>query len=186
MAKEAVAVFGSSQATPEAPHYRLAGELGRELALRGAEVRCGGYGGVMEAVATGVKQAGGKIVGCTLDWFRDTRIPFGGLDEIQESADLHERIDCLLRGARAAVVLPGGVGTLNELFWVWTLLLHDRDEGPQSLVLLGEPWEELLALLNRRFEFGDPILSLLQVALTPAEAAEIAWKGGLASEGEEP
>jgi uncharacterized protein (TIGR00730 family) len=175
MAKDCVAVFGSSQATPETPHYRLAGELGRELALRGAVVRCGGYGGVMEAVANGVKSGGGRIVGCTLEWFRATRIPFRGLDEIEESVDLHDRIECLLRGARGAVVLPGGVGTLNELFWVWTLLLHDRDEGPESLVLLGEPWPELLSFLARRFEFGDPILALVRVALTAGEAADIAW-----------
>jgi len=174
IAKTSVAVFGSSQALRSSPHYRLAGDLGRALGSRGAEVRCGGYGGVMEAVADGVKAGGGSVVGCTLAWFRDTREPYEHLDAIEEAADLHLRIDCLLRGARAAIVLPGGVGTFNELFWVWTLLLHDQDGGPEALVLLGEPWAELLAFLGRRFEFTDPIRQLVRVAATADEAAAIA------------
>jgi uncharacterized protein (TIGR00730 family) len=174
-ARSSVAVFGSSQATRGTPSYILAGDLGRELALLGAEVRCGGYGGVMEAVATGSRQAGGRVVGCTLDWFQQTRVPFSGLDETHECRNLHSRVECLLKGARGAVVLPGGVGTFNELFWVWTLLMHDRDEGPESLVLLGAQWDELLGFLSRRFEFGDPIRGLVRVALTAKEAAAMAW-----------
>jgi uncharacterized protein (TIGR00730 family) len=176
-ARSSVAVFGSSQAARGTPNYILAGDLGRELALLGAEVRCGGYGGVMEAVATGARQAGGQVVGCTLDWFQQTRVPFSGLDETHECRNLHSRIECLLKGARGAVVLPGGVGTFNELFWVWTLLMHDRDEGPESLVLLGAKWDELLAFLSRHFEFGDPIRGLVSVALTAKEAAAMAWQG---------
>ena len=170
-----VAVFGSSQAGRGTPHYALAGDLGRELALIGAEVRCGGYGGVMEAVATGARQGGGRVVGCTLDWFASSRTPFVGLDEVHECRNLHSRIECLLKGARGAVVLPGGVGTMNELFWVWTLLLHDRDEGPESLVLLGAQWDALLGFLSHHFEFGDPIRGLVRVALTGKEAAAMAW-----------
>lgn len=170
-----VAVFGSSQAGRGTPHYLLAGDLGHELAHLGAEVRCGGYGGVMEAVATGARQAGGRVVGCTLDWFRESRVPFSGLDEVHECRNLHSRIECLLKGARGAVVLPGGVGTLNELFWVWTLLMHDRDEGPESLVLLGAQWDELLGFLAHHFEFTEPIRGLVRVALTAKEAARMAW-----------
>jgi len=176
--KASVAVFGSSQAQRDSPHYRLAAELGAALARRGAEVRCGGYGGVMAAVSSGAKAAGGNVVGCTLGWFGETRVPGGHLDEIEEAPDLHARIECLLRGARGAVVLPGGVGTMNELFWVWTLLLFDRDPAPQSLVLLGEPWEELLALLGRRFEFSEPIRGLVSVARNAEDAAEIACGEG--------
>ena len=169
-----VAVFGSSQAPRDSPHYRLAGELGRALGARGVEVRCGGYGGVMKAVADGVKAGGGTVVGCTLAWFRETREPYEKLDGVEEALDLHARIDCLLRGARAAVVLPGGVGTMNELFWVWTLLLHDRDDGPEALILLGDPWRVLLDTLSRRFEFTEPIRQLVRVAENAEDAAAIA------------
>jgi uncharacterized protein (TIGR00730 family) len=175
MARDSVVVFGSSQAPRDSPHHRLAADLGVALARLGAEVRCGGYGGVMEAVASGAKGAGGRVVGCTLGWFAGSRASNAHLDEVHEAPNLHARIECLLRGARGAVVLPGGVGTLNELFWVWTLLLFDRDEGPQSIVLLGEPWEELLAVLTRRFEFPEPIRDLVQLTRSADEAAAIAF-----------
>jgi predicted Rossmann-fold nucleotide-binding protein len=128
----------------------------------------------MAAVSAGAKAAGGKVVGCTLGWFGETRVPGSHLDEIEEAPDLHARIDNLLRGVRGAVVLPGGVGTMNELFWVWTLLLFDRDPAPEALVLLGEPWEELIATLRRKFEFPEPIMGLIRVASDAEEAAEIA------------
>lgn len=175
MTKSSVAVFGSSKATHQSPHYRLARELGAALARRGATVRCGGYGGVMEAVTAGAREAGGTVVGCTLAWYTETRVPYSELSEVVEAGDLCERIKNLLAGARAAIVLPGGVGTLNELFWVWTLLTHDRDEDPDALVLLGEHWDELLDLLDRRFEFGPDLRGLVRTARDPEEAAAIAW-----------
>jgi uncharacterized protein (TIGR00730 family) len=173
MARDSVVVFGSSQASRESTHYRLAEDLGVALGKRGVEVRCGGYGGIMEAVAAGAKREGGTVFGCTLKWFAERRLPNSHLDQVHESANLHTRIECLLRGARGAVVLPGGVGTMNELFWVWTLLLFDRDEGPQSIALLGEPWAELLSLLGRSFEFDGPIRSLVSLAQTAEEAVAI-------------
>lgn len=173
MTTNSVAVFGSSQASSDSTHYRLAGDLGAVLARRGAEVRCGGYGGVMEAVAAGAKREGGSVFGCTLKWFSESRIPNRHLDQVHEAANLHTRIECLLRGVRGAVVLPGGVGTMNELFWVWTMLLLDRAEGPQAIALLGEPWAELMSVLSRSFEFEAPIRSLVSLAATPEEAADI-------------
>lgn len=175
MTKTSVAVFGSSKAERDSPHYRIARDLGAALARRGAVVRCGGYGGIMEGVAQGARVAGGTVVGCTLAWYKETRVPSSALSEVVEAGDLCERIENLLSGTRAAIVLPGGVGTMNELFWVWTLLTHDRDEDPDALVLLGEHWEELLDLLDRKFEFGPDLRGLLRIAHDPEEAAAIAW-----------
>ena len=179
MSAVSVAVFGSSQATNAAPHYRLAESLGRALAKRGAIIRCGGYGGIMEGVASGAKSEGGRVVGCTLRWFAEAsaRVPNTFLDEVHESPDLHARLRCLLGGTRAAIVLPGGVGTLNELLWVWTLLMFDRDDGPQGLVVLGDQWKELLDFLKLRFEVNDAVLSLITIAKDPEDAARLACGG---------
>lgn len=175
MTKSSVAVFGSSKAPPGSALRRLAVEVGGALARRGAVVRCGGYGGVMEAVTQGARAAGGKVVGCTLSWFRETRVPCSQLSEVCEADSLAERIGNLLTGTRGAIVLPGGVGTLNELFWVWTLMTNEHREGPDALVLLGEPWNDLLDLLDRRFEFGPDLRRLLHVARDPEDAARLAW-----------
>ena len=168
-----MAVFGSSRSLPGTPNYVLAHDLGAALGRRGAEVRCGGYAGVMQGVAEGVRSVKGRAVGCTLDWFADTRVPNEHLDEELPAPDLAARIDLLLRGASAAIALPGGVGTLNEVFWVWTLLLHGKAEG-RKLVLLGDPWQDLMELLVRRFEADPPVRNLVTLASSVEEAADLA------------
>lgn len=177
MTKRSVAVFGSSRTLPGDPLYCLARDLGRALAGRGVEVRCGGYAGVMEGVALGVKEAGGWIVGCTIDWFADSREPNSAMDELRPSSDLASRLRCLLDGAGAAIALPGGVGTLNEVFWLWTLLMHGRGEG-RPLILLGEPWNDLVALLSGRFEMDPPVRELARIASSVEEAADMACGTG--------
>lgn len=168
-----VAVFGSSRAAPRSPTYELARELGGALARRGATVRCGGYAGVMQAVAEGARASGGRVVGCTLEWFADARTPNPHLDEVLDAPNLSARIDSLLEGTRAAVALPGGIGTLNELFWVWTLLLHGKADG-RRLIALGAEYLDLMQLLTQRFEVDPPIRDLVHVAASVDEAADLA------------
>ncbi len=172
----AVAVFGSSRAGPETPAYSLALDLGRALARRGAEVRCGGYGGVMEAVSRGAREGGGRVVGCTLAWPGESRGANPYLTEEIPCASLDARIAAILEGTRGAVALHGGVGTLNELLWLWTLLLHGRGDG-RALVLLGEAYAELLDFLGRRFEVDARVRGLVRVARGAEEAAALACGG---------
>jgi len=168
-----VAVFGSSRAGVGSPNYELAREVGAALARRGAEVRCGGYAGVMAGVSEGARAAGGRVVGCTIDWFADTRTPNEHLDEVVPATDLPARIAQLLHGTSAAIALPGGVGTLNELFWVWTLLLHGKGEG-RKLIALGAPYLDLMQVLEQRFEVDPPIRALVHLAASVDEAVEMA------------
>ena len=170
---KSVAVFGSSRSGPGTPPYALALELGRAFARRGAEVRCGGYGGAMEAVSRGAREAGGRVVGCTLAWEGETRRANPYLSEEIPCASLEARLAALLAGTGAAVVLPGGVGTLNEMFWVWTLLLHGRD-ADRALVLLGDSYGEFLEFLGRRFEVDSRVRALVHVTGTVEEAVSAA------------
>ncbi|HYR52140.1 MAG TPA: LOG family protein [Candidatus Dormibacteraeota bacterium] len=174
--EKAVVVFGSSRSGVGSPNYVLSRELGDALGRRGAEVRCGGYAGVMEGVAEGAKAAGGRVVGCTLDWFEDTRRPNGYLDEVLPAPDLPRRLELLLQGTSAAIALPGGIGTLNEVFWLWTLLLHGKGGG-RKLILLGTPWLDLMMMLENRFEVDPPIRALVHLAASAEEAAEVACGG---------
>jgi hypothetical protein len=173
MTRRSVVVFGSSRVLPGNRTYDLARELGMALGRRGIEVRCGGYAGTMEGVAEGARAANGRVVGCTLDWFADTRAPNEHLDEVIGSPDLSTRIEILLEGTGAAIALPGGIGTLNEVFWLWTLLLHGKGAG-RKLILLGEPWPELMDLLVKKFEMDPPIRDLVLLAATAEEAADLA------------
>ena len=173
MTQRSVVVFGSSRALPESATCRLARELGMALGRRGAEVRCGGYAGVMQGVAEGAREAKGRVVGCTLDWFADTRVPNEHLDQVLCAPDLATRIELLLEGTAAAIALPGGVGTLNEVFWLWTLLLHRQGKN-RRLILLGAQWLDLMELLERRFEVDPPIRALVHLAASVEEAADLA------------
>jgi hypothetical protein len=173
MTRRSVVVFGSSRALPGNPTYELARELGAALGRRGAEVRCGGYAGVMAGVAEGAKAANGRVVGCTLDWFADTRATNEHLDQVIGSPDLSTRIENLLEGTGAAIALPGGIGTLNEAFWLWTLLLHGKGGG-RKLILLGAQWLDLMELLESRFEVDAPVRALVHLAASVEEAADLA------------
>lgn len=171
-----VVVFGSSRVPPGSPVHADALALGRALAARGLEVRCGGYGGVMEAVARGAREAGGRVVGCTLSWPGESREPNPWLTEIVSNASLDDRVAALLRGTRAAIAMHGGVGTLNELLWTWTLLLHGV-EPHRRLVLLGPAYAELLRFLEARFEVDGRSRSLVLVAASVEEAVALACAG---------
>jgi uncharacterized protein (TIGR00730 family) len=173
LTNRSVVVFGSSRSLPGDPNYRLAHELGMALARRGAEVRCGGYAGVMQGVAEGAKAANGRVVGCTLDWFAGARSPNEHLDEVLPAPDLPTRIEHLLEGTGAAIALPGGIGTLNEVFWLWTLLLHGQG-AKRKLILLGAQWLDLMQLLEQRFEADPSIRALVHLAASVDEAADVA------------
>jgi uncharacterized protein (TIGR00725 family) len=170
---KSVVVFGSSRAKLGSREYTRGVELGAALAHRAVEVRCGGYGGLMEAVSRGAREAGGRVVGCTLSWAGESRAPNAWLSEVVPSPSLGARMEELLRGTSAAIALHGGVGTLNEFFWVWTLLLHGV-EAERKLVLLGDSYRELAELLAKRFEVEDAVRGLLHHAATTEEAVELA------------
>jgi len=180
-AAESVVVFGSSRVPPGSPVHADALALGRALAARGVEVRCGGYGGVMEAVARGAREAGGRAVGCTLSWPGESRGPNPWLTEVVPCASLDARVATLLRGTRAAIAMHGGVGTLNELLWTWTLLLHGV-EAHRRLILLGPSYRELLEFLSTRFEVDERARALVHAADSVPDAVALACGGPTGSD----
>ena len=116
-----VAVFGSARTRPEAPEYALARQVGATLGGHGFTVITGGGPGAMEAANRGAQEAGGMSVGLTID------LPFEqGLNPwLDLSVRFHyffARKIMFVRYSSAFVVLPGGFGTLDELFEALTLI----------------------------------------------------------------
>ena len=132
-----ITVYGSGD--PPAEVQRLAEELGRGIALRGWTLRNGGYGGTMSAAARGAREAGGGVVGVTCSAFARPA-PNEFVSETIETADLFQRLARLIQGADAFVALPGGTGTLTELFLTWELMAKGLVET-RPLCLLGGAWE---------------------------------------------
>src|SRR5947208_6069956 len=117
-----IAVFGSSTVQPDEPAWRLAYDLGRALAEAGADIMTGGYSGVMEACSRGAHEAGGHVIGVTVELFEKRGPANRWVKERVHTADLFDRLRQIVERADGFVALPGSLGTLTEVFLTWTLL----------------------------------------------------------------
>jgi len=148
-----VTVFGSSRPLEGEADYEEARVLGRALAKHGFSVCSGGYGGVMEAVSRGAKEAGGKTYGVTADFFNTAKLN-RWIDEEVRMKTWEERLFELIRRADAFVASKGGTGTLVELAVVWEML--NKAVMPQKpFAVLGHFWEPVLDRV-RQVELGHP------------------------------
>jgi uncharacterized protein (TIGR00730 family) len=138
----AVTVFGSARFGEGTPEYDLGVELGRELARAGFTVITGGGPGLMEAANRGAFEAGGRSIGCNIVLpHEQSANPY--LDHFIDFDHFFVRKVMLVKYSSAFVALPGGFGTLDEMFEAATLI-QCRKIGPFPLLLLGERyWEGL-------------------------------------------
>jgi uncharacterized protein (TIGR00730 family) len=142
----AVTVFGSARFTEESPNYKVGMEVGRELARAGLAVITGGGPGLMEAANRGAHEGGGVSIGCNLilpgeqatNQYVDSVIPFHYY---------FVRKVMLLKYSCAFVYLPGGFGTLDELFEAARLIQCGKI-GPFPLMLLGSAfWRNVMEVM---------------------------------------
>src|ERR1700683_3055906 len=133
-----VTVFGSSRLHAGDAHYTQAHELGAALAAKGFVVCSGGYGGVMEAVSRGAKEAGGRTLGVTAQFFRAATNPW--VDEEIRVKTWKERLFELIKRGHGYVACPGGTGTLVELAVVWEML-NKGAMRKRPLVALSDFWQ---------------------------------------------
>ncbi len=168
-----VTVFGSSRPRPGEPDYEEARALGGALAGRGFVVCSGGYGGVMEAASRGAKEAGGRTLGVTAEFFRSRTNAW--VDEEVRVKTWQERLFELVRRGHAYVACRGGTGTLVELAVVWEML--NKGVMPaKPFVVLGEFWRPILERVREveqghASSWGEASNRLVHIAPTPAEAA---------------
>ncbi len=132
-----VAIFGSARTKPEHPHYWQAVEIGEKLARAGYGVITGGGPGIMEAGNKGAKQGEGVSVGLNID------LPFEQFHNIYIDRDHYLEFDyffvrkvIFVKYSQAFVIMPGGFGTLDELFEAMTLV-QTRKIAKRPIVLLG-------------------------------------------------
>jgi uncharacterized protein (TIGR00725 family) len=141
MAERIVTVFGSSRPKDGDAEYEEARALGSALAERGFAVCSGGYGGVMEAVSRGAKDARGKTYGVTAEFFG--RGPNEWIDVEVRKKGWEERLFELIRIGDGFVACKGGTGTLVELAVVWEML-NKSAMSVKPFVVLGEFWQPIL------------------------------------------
>ena len=144
-----VTVFGSARFTEENSYYGLAQEIGGRLAKKGFAVMTGGGPGIMEAANRGAHEAGGRSIGCNIQLpFEQSPNPY--LDIFVDFRYFFVRKLMLVKYSHAFVLMPGGFGTMDEIFETATLIqTHKIRDFP--LVLVGTHyWDELLDFMRRR------------------------------------
>ncbi len=148
-----VTVFGSARFREDHPHYQLAREMGGRIARAGFTVMTGGGPGIMEAANRGAREAGGRSVGCNILLPMEQQ-PNPYLDRFVTFKHFFVRKVMLVKYSYAFVVLPGGFGTLDEIFETATLIQTGKISN-FPLVLMGEEyWRDLRELLERMVRAG--------------------------------
>jgi uncharacterized protein (TIGR00730 family) len=161
--RRGISVFGSARTVPGSEHYELARAVGRGLAQRGSEVITGGGPGSMEAANRGAHEAGGRSIGLNIE------LPFEQKpnEYLDLSLDFHyffTRKVVFVRYSNAFVVVPGGFGTLDELFEALVLVqTHKIVSFP--VVLVGTAfWTPLLDWIRDRL-VGEGMIAATDVEL---------------------
>ena len=168
-----ITVFGSSRPHENDADYAEARALGTALAQKGFVVCSGGYGGVMEAVSRGAKEAGGRTLAVTAEFFRAKANRW--VDEEIRVAGWQDRLFELVRRGDGYVACKGGTGTLVELAVVWEMI-NKRVMSGKPFVALGEFWRPIVERVREveaaGSKWGESNGPLIEIVSSPMDAAE--------------
>lgn len=171
-----ISVFGSARTKPDNKYYQLAVDVSRLLAEGGYGVITGGGPGIMEAGNKGAQEGGGKSVGLNIDLpFEQNHNPYIDPEHNLEFDYFFVRKVMFVKYAQGFVVLPGGFGTLDELFEALTLI-QTKKINNRPVVLIGrEYWTGLMdwlktSMLEMESNISPKDLDLIQIVDTAEEA----------------
>ena len=151
-----VTVFGSSRIGEDSPEYRLGMELGQALAKMGYSVLTGGGPGVMEAVNRGAHEANGHSAGINI-FLPDEQMANPYIEPAITMNHFFVRKVLLLKYSTAFIFMPGGFGTLDELFETVTLV-QTKKIAPFPVILIGkEFWSGLMEWIHAKLKEGNLI-----------------------------
>ena len=152
---KSVCVYCGSSSEVDPRHRAAAAALGARLAARGVTlVYGGGRVGLMGLMADACLQAGGQVIGVIPEFLRSREVGHGAVTELVVVDNMHERKQAMFERSDGFVILPGGLGTLDETFEVLTwkqLRLHDK---PIVVVDVAGYWRPLAALVDHVIREG--------------------------------
>lgn len=172
----AVTMFGSARIPASHRFYKMARSTAAAFARAGYSVITGGGPGLMEASNRGARDAGGRSIGCNITLpFEQQPNPY--LDSYMEFEFFHVRKHMLRKASSAIILLPGGLGTLDEIFEALTLMQTSKSRVVPVIVMGSEFWKPLRSfmqdamLAHGTISRGD--LSLFTITDDPADAVSI-------------
>lgn len=177
----AVCVFCASASSLERRWLDLAAEFGKALGPRGHTlVSGGGRVGMMGAVADAARASGAHTLGVIPQYLVDLEVADTAADELIVTTDMGERKNIMIERSDAFITLPGGLGTLDELFEVWTTATLDLHVKPIILLNTSGFYDGLLSWLDRLADtefVRRPALSQLTVVDTVEAALDAVEPG---------
>lgn len=142
-----VTVFGSARFPAGHRWYELAREMGGRIAEEGFTVMTGGGPGVMEGANRGAREAGGRSIGCNIELPFEQQ-PNAYLDQFLEFRYFFVRKVMLIKYSYGFVVLPGGFGTMDEIFETATLIQTGKISGFPLILMGSDYWRDLFELFR--------------------------------------
>ncbi|MBO6514071.1 MAG: TIGR00730 family Rossman fold protein [Phycisphaerales bacterium] len=171
-----VTVFGSARFDENHQYYKLAQQTGTALAKAGYAVMTGGGPGIMEAANRGAKEGQGLSLGCNIELPMEQH-PNPYLDRFVDFNYFFVRKVMLVKYSTAFIVMPGGFGTLDEVFETLVLIQTKKIERFPIIVMGKEFWSHLQTFIDNALIQGrtiDPIdIDLVQWTDDPNEAVEM-------------
>jgi uncharacterized protein (TIGR00730 family) len=173
-----ISVFGSARTKPDNKYYKMGVRVAELLAEGGYGVITGGGPGIMEAGNKGAQQGGGKSVGLNIDLpFEQNHNPYIDQEHNLEFDYFFVRKVMFVKYAQGFVVLPGGFGTLDELFEALTLIQTKKINKRPVVLIGGEYWSGLLdwikaSMLEQENNISAGDLDMFGIVDTAEEAYE--------------
>jgi uncharacterized protein (TIGR00730 family) len=170
-----VTVFGSARFTEGHRYYELARQLGRRLAEQGYTVLTGGGPGIMEAANRGAKEGGGLSIGCNIHLPREQQ-PNPYLDRFVEFEYFFVRKVMLVKYSQGFITMPGGYGTMDELFETMTLIQTKKIQRFPLIAMGSDFWLNMVSIRDAAVSGGtisDTDLDLYQLTDDVEEALRL-------------
>lgn len=168
-----ICLYGASSTSVDAAYVEVTERLGELLAEEGHALIYGGGGaGLMGAAARGMKRRGGYVVGVVPSFLKVDGVLYERCDEMVFTDTMRERKQIMEERAEAFIVTPGGIGTYEEFFEIYTLKQLGRHNKPIVIFNINGYYDALLAMLQHTVEerfMREASLGLYSVAETPEQ-----------------
>lgn len=145
-----ICIYGASSNIIDKKYIELTEELGKALAIYGHSLVYGGGGeGLMGAAARGFHQNGGKVIGVAPSFFKVDGVLFDECDEFVYTENMRQRKEIMEKRSDAFIVTPGGIGTFDEFFEIYTLRQLCRHNKPIVIYNIFGYFDELIKMLDK-------------------------------------
>lgn len=146
-----ITVFGSARIKEDNPYYKMTMDIGARLARMGLTVMTGGGPGLMEAANRGAREAGGRSVGCNI-LLPQEQDPNPYMDKWMDFQFFFVRKVMLIKYSYGFIVMPGGVGTMDELFQALTLIQTKKVTNFPVVLIGTDYYKDVIELFDKMCE----------------------------------